>query len=195
MNLKPADLIVVSRLFEFEPRRVANQRQNLSAQVRVVFEERVQDQHPDRRCLSGLHGLDTESIVRGEDHLGGFGRIVAIDLVDVNEILEEQCQDNFVNPAQRLCRVLRTGLDESGDPLHKGLSDKLILAPAIQIDEATHLTAGDHGEQVETVGKTHSHYGEKDLFKRGGLNKTRGIVTRQKLVKLGLVFDSQTGTH
>ena len=122
-------------------------------------------------------GFDAKPAIGSQDHLGVFGRIVAVDLVDMDEILQKQRKHVL-----RRCRlerfggVLGPGLDEGGDPLHEGFPYKLVLAPAIQIDEATHLSAGDHGQQVQAVGQADSLDGKEDFLERGGLHQPWRIV-------------------
>jgi hypothetical protein len=104
-------------------------------------------------------------------------------------------RNNAITTSSIPLSALAAGLDEGGDPFHKRLSNKLVFAPAVEIDKASDLTARDHWQQIEAVGEANSHDREEDLFERGGLHEAGGIVTAQEFLKLGPVFNSKPGTH
>ncbi len=157
VHFKPADLVVVGGLLQLEASRVTHERQNLRAQMRVVLEERVENEHPDCRGLAGFGGFNAKAAVGSKDHLGRFRRVVSIHLVDVDEILEKESDHVLIDAAQRLGGVLGARLDKSRYPFHEGFPDKLVLTPAVQVDEPAYLTSGNHGEQIQAVGQPHSH--------------------------------------
>ena len=87
---KPAVFVVVCRLFKLDARRVTDLRHNLCPEVWVVLEKGIQDQHPNRWGFAFFERFDGETVVGREDQLRTRGRIVAIDFVDMNEVLQEQ---------------------------------------------------------------------------------------------------------
>ena len=195
MNLQPAVLVVVSRLLKLQPRRVTHERQDARSQLGVVLEQRIENEHADGRGLSLFNGLHAEPAVRSHRHFRIVWRIVAIHFVDVHELLKKESNHVFVDSDQRLRRVFRPGLNECGDPLLERLSNELILAPAIEIDESSDLAAGDKGQQIHAVCQSDSLHSEENFLERRGLDEADGLIAGQKVVELRPVFDSKSRTR
>ncbi len=141
VRLQSSILILVSDFLQLDACGVADLRENLRAQRRIVFEDRIEYQHAHRRRLALLERFDTESIVRREYELGSGRRIITLDFIDFNEVFQEKSDHCIVDSGDCLHHLFRTGLDECGNPFHERPSDKRVFAPAVQIDETTHLLA------------------------------------------------------
>ena len=107
----------------------------------VVFEKRVENEHADRRRFTFFQGFDAKPIVGREDQLSSCGWIVAIDLIHVDEILQEQRNDRVIDAGNRLHCFFRASLYERRNPFHERFPHERVFTPAVEINESADLLA------------------------------------------------------
>src|SRR4029453_3999416 len=101
----------------------------------ILFEESIQDPDANFCRFPLLQRLNSKAIIGCEYQLRARRWIVAIDLINVDQILQEECRYGIVGPGDRLHCFLGAGLNECGDPFHEWLAYEDVFAPAVQINE------------------------------------------------------------
>ena len=136
----------------------------------------------------------SEAIIRSVGQLGRRRRLVTLNFVNLDQVLQEQRDNEFIDSTQCPNGLFGSDLDKRGHPLHEWFPYKRVLPPAVQVYEAANLPWRDHPQQAKGIGQAEGLHSEENLFERRTMNDGLGIGPGQELIQPVLILQAESRT-